>query len=306
MKQLTVLILFTPLFLPAQYNIALLDTDIKSTTVSPRSFNTQSTIPFEVVRGMMHVRAKLENREGTFILDTGAPMLIINCSKTYTTKKQATSISNSFEVATFKVEKFNWGAYSNSEFEALAIDISHIEKAAKRPILGIIGYSNLKDYEVYINPLSQKIHLHPSENNNLHKVAKPLLAIPFNLQDHLPVLSIEIGGKQLNLGLDTGAAVNLLNAQLLEQLPPDLLSNREVEEVVGIDQNIIKTTSSLIPYTNLANQTLGEMKYIFTDIDHLNQSTELQIDGILGFPFIQKLKCSINYKKQILYIWEVL
>ena len=151
---------------------------------------------------------------------------------------------------------------------------------------------------------SKNCILYAPEGNELHKVAKPLAAIPFVLEDHLPVITVQVNGRTLKLGLDTGAAVNLLDKTMLDELPATLLTNVQTEELVALDRSIIKVKTGNITETQVDGQKFGDMKYLFTDLSGIKANSALQIDGLLGWPFFQKMKCSINYKKATLYIWE--
>lgn len=306
MKWMILLITLLPLLSFGQNSISFLNTDIRNIDAQSKIYVNNRNTPFEVIRGMIYVKGHLNNVEGNFILDTGAPTLVVNKKEHLLASTSASSIAGTFSVSSLKVEQFSWAGTEQTKMDALAVDISHLEKASNREILGLIGYNSLKNYELYIDAQQKHLSLHKANKNVLHKVAKPLFEIPFVLNDHLPVITVVIGAQKIRLGLDTGAAVNVLDASLMQEIPNHLLENIHKEEMQGVDQVIITIEAATLKQTQIEDASFDNMKYLFTDLSLVNQGTELKIDGLLGAPFFQKMKCSINYKKGKIYVWEIL
>ena len=158
MKWIIILISIVPKLSLGQLAFTVVNTNTSYPIERNTLNSTSSIVSFESIRGMMHVKARVDGQEGNFILDTGAPVLVINCKEPRTRAKKANSVVGNVDVALLQVDQFQWAGSRHTEVEALAVDISHLEKAAKREILGLIGYDNLKDYELYINPKQQKLH----------------------------------------------------------------------------------------------------------------------------------------------------
>lgn len=306
MKWMIVLWLSIPLISFSQHAVSLLNTQLKTLENKAHVIESNSRIPFEVVRGMMHVEAELEGKKGRFIIDSGAPLLIINQKIEQGAAIQAYSISNSFSIDNIQVSNFNWAGLEYKNLEALALDLNHFSKASKKDIQGIIGYNTLQDYELFIDFEQQELSLLTNKDFSNRHLTEPHLSIPIVLHGHLPVIKVEIGGKVLHFGLDTGAAVNMIDAELFEEISDFWVTKVKWEEVQGVDQSIQKVKAAKIKGFSISEQELNPMKFLTTDFSYINADTDLQIDGLLGYPFFKQLKCSINYQNETLFIWEIL
>lgn len=265
------------------------------------------TSQLDIVNGMPYVNAQHDGKDGRFLLDTGAPMLVLNSSK-ITGKESipAASFSSSFNLSATKVKKFQWASVERKHLQALVLEIDHLEKSTGSKLAGIIGYDILKDFELFIDyPNEQVLLLHPGENS-LHKAAKPMATLDIELQDHLPVITVQIGTKTLRFGLDTGAGVNLIDKDCKTALPLEFFTILGVEEIRAINQTSSQVEAALVNDVHIADLPFDNMKYLLTEFSDLQSKTNLKIDGLMGFPFFERVKCSIDYPNKKLHIWSIL
>ena len=303
MKQWVIIFLFLQQIVLAQNNVALFDISTKPTE-GVFKVNSILTTSFELINGMIFVEASINEQQGHFILDTGAPLTIVNSKAKHKNALQANGISQTFMVASTEVESFEWAGIKKEQFEAIAIDISHLERASQRSILGLIGYDMIKNYEILIDYQKREIQLFNARKNEWHNRHQPIESFSFMVQDHLPVLKVKIGKKTYYFGLDTGAEVNLIDLAQKGKIATDLMSSCKVEEIQGVDKMVNEVFATTIYETKVKNTSFKNMKYIFTDIAHLKANSALRIDGLLGFPFFSQYKCSINYQKRKIYLWQ--
>lgn len=307
MKWTTFLFLMFVLQAFGQSEIAFLQATPAPTTALPKMkvYASDTAIPLRIIRGLAFVDARIDQVPGKFLLDTGAPTLVIN--QKVTSEKgtiQASSFADHFTIGSATVNEFQWSTIRRKSLDALVLDINHLNEYTHTPVAGIIGYDLLKSYEVYVDyPNAQLLLLVPGKNK-LHIAAEPLVTLEFELQDHLPVVTIQINGQTLRLGLDTGAGVNLLDARQQANLLASLEATIQETSVRAIDQSTNLRETAVLESTQLGDLELGMMPYLFSDLSHL-EATTLKIDGLLGFPFFEKVKCSIDYPNRKLHIWAV-
>ncbi len=75
-------------------------------------------------------------------------------------------------------------------------------------ILGLIGQAVFKKHELLLDLVHETILLIPIDRkgNRLSRAfSLPLYEIPFTQKEHFPVVSAYVAGRELRLGLDTGA-----------------------------------------------------------------------------------------------------
>lgn len=295
--------------LNGQHSVSFLNTRPSSAETFSAGQAEQSgvamLIPFEISRGMIIVKARLDGQPGSFIVDTGAPLMVVNKAPEATAKQTARSFASAIEYAPEIIGRFQWAEMAFQNLDALALDISHLEASTQRPLSGMVGYNALHQYEVLFDYRQNRMALYNPRRNMLHRSATPMLEVSFELQDHLPVVRIKAGAHTLLFGIDTGAGVNLIDRQWLDKLPPELLVLQQAEEVRGMDQQMQTVPAALITGMELNGHPLDDqMGFLFTDLQHLQTNTGLKIDGLLGFPFLKELVFSINYPKRKLYIWH--
>lgn len=289
----------------AQHNVSILGVASHSPISDEYLSEDYAVSSFEMSNGMAIVRASVNGVEGNFILDTGSPGVVINSRKEgFVPKSLAAGIGGSLKVGTFTIGTFNWGIISAKELEAYLLDISHLEAASGKPIMGLIGYDVLKQYEVLFDYQSGKITVFKAGEATVEG-AKATKSIPISFYGHVPILSAKVGGKRVYFGLDSGAGVNLLDVGLLKKLPPSSLMDTEAEFLIGLDQKMQDVLTADVANTVLkGNIHIAEMRYSFVNLDLMREKFGTPLDGLLGFPFFEGRVVSIDYAHKRLRVWE--
>lgn len=262
-------------------------------------------MPFELINGMILLEAEVNNQKGTFILDTGAPTLVLNQpvrkgDRTAT----ARSCSGTLNVGTSSVRHFQWGNQKKYEVEALALDLTHLEAATGRKIKGLIGFLLLKDREILIDYEKQRLLLFQPGANPLHRSLAPSHTTAMAVADHLPVLELKFGDKMLRFGLDTGSESNLIDQCQLHTsggIPADTV---EQEILQGLDHKCHSVPVIRISGAEVASIPLDDSRFLATELCHLTSASGININGLLGYDFLKMHLISINYQKKEIYFWE--
>lgn len=259
--------------------------------------------PLKIINGMAFVEAKLDNTTGNYLFDTGAPLLILNKKVNSGHFIPAASVSGEMRVASTRAKHFSWAGKTFPDIEAIAIDLSHLEQSANIPLAGIIGYDIIKNYELFIDYQKGQIAVLSPKNNPLAQTAKPRQIISFEQKQHLPIVNVIIDGKVLRFGIDSGAAVNLIDRQYRQALSAGSFTLGDAEELRGLDQRISRVETGVIHRTTIGDLSINDMKFLFVDLTQLETLSDLQLDGLLGYPFLRQVKCSINFPRRELIIW---
>lgn len=287
-----------------------------NTITFPKSeiLNSNTTrIPFKLIDHLIVVEAEILNKTGNFIIDTGSETLILNkvhfpMVYKYDEKSNQTSgilseidIIHKKRVKEFRLQNFKLFG-TNSDI----INLSHIEKSKNISILGVIGFSILKDYEVFIDLYLNQITLSKIDQfgNKLNEkvyLEKIVDSINFKLKNHTIILNTTINKQNLKFGLDSGAEFNQINKSInkkvLKYFVPKkrlLLSgaaNNQIEVLLG---KLYRVKVSKTVY-------FGPMYTILTNLSNMNKAFGTYLDGILGYEFFKQKRTIINYKKEKLY-----
>ncbi|MFY0603368.1 MAG: hypothetical protein JXQ93_05430 [Flavobacteriaceae bacterium] len=270
-------------------------------------------IPFKLVDRLIVIEGELKGKKGEFIFDTGSEKLLIN--KVHFSKLilHDDKISKTSGILDYidnpiqkRIQQFSLKNLLLSNKKSDLIDLSHIEKAKKIKILGIIGYNILKDYEVFVDLYLNQITLTQIDKNGnvlgkdvyLEKIED---SISFHLKKHAIILDGFINKRKAVFALDSGAEFNQLNnrshKKALKYFYPKGrvvlkgASNKKLEVISG---NLFRVRLSKTLY-------FGPMKTILTSFHNIDKAFGAKLDGILGYDFFAQKRTIINYKKQKLY-----
>lgn len=296
------------------------DTDKKLFPELPLSFseavkvNEYTTrIPFELIDRLIIIKGEINDKKGNFIIDTGSEALILNkkyfdvyqfnYSKKGETSGVLSTVENPLE-KTIKNLSFNNLELKNKTSDV--IDLNHIEQSKKMKLLGIIGYSILKDYEVFIDMYLNQITLTKIDNKGerLHK--KPYLeqiidTVNFTLKKHVIVLEAFVNKEKLIFGLDTGAEFNQINSKVHKKLLENFYPKKRVQ-LMGASSKKIEVLYGVLHRVKLNDENyFGPMKTIITNLTNMNKAFGTKLDGILGYDFFAQKRVIVNYKKEKLY-----
>jgi hypothetical protein len=270
-------------------------------------------IPFKLIDHLIVVEAEVLNKKGNFIIDTGSQTLVLNkvhfpfYYSHYKKNKETTGVfqivDDPFER---KLSEFNLQNFSLKNQNSDVINLSQIEKNKKMNLLGIIGYSILKEYEVFIDLHLNQITLTKVDKygNKLDPkvyLEKIVDSIDFKLIKHTIVVDGFINNQQIKLGLDSAAEFNQINKDLnknvLKYFEPKKrinlvgASNRKIEVMAG---NLHRLKLSETIY-------FGPMKTVLTNLTKMYEVYGTSLDGVLGYEFFKYKRTIINYQKEKLY-----
>lgn len=286
----------------SQRNVALLNMPVRALEEEILTIDKLVSLPFRLDRGMIYLEAEIEGHTGDFILDTGAPGLVINeIPQKSSDEYLAQSCSDQVMVGVKSVKTFLWAKRTIHDLEAITLDLSHLENAHKGEVTGMIGYELLKNHILFLDYQRSQLLL---LQNKMHvAAAAPTARIPFQLYDHLPVIEVDLGKEKLRLGIDTGAATNLLDRKRSTQLT-EFLMEQPTEELQGLDQSIQKVGAAFLEGFAVGEFKFSE-KFLLLDLSHLEVDAEQPLDGLLGYQFLANYKVAIDYPNQEILLWPL-
>ncbi|HWJ30066.1 MAG TPA: aspartyl protease family protein, partial [Flavisolibacter sp.] len=198
----------------------------------PGSDTTSCVIPFNRVGNLMLIKAKADSIEGSFILDSGAPGLVLNI--TYFRDYPVTNISDgeqtsitgsSYSVSKTSVKELSFGSLRYFQMEADLLNLGHIENSKGVRILGLLGVELFKQCEMIINFEKGLIYLHRIGRKEATKYRSELLndtaayhTFPIELKDNRIIATTEMDGKKLKLAIDCAAESNVLDSRLPDRI----------------------------------------------------------------------------------------
>ncbi|MCU0447874.1 MAG: retroviral-like aspartic protease family protein [Microscillaceae bacterium] len=272
-----------------------------------------TTIPFRLSGNLILVEAELNQQNGWFIFDSGAPDLKLNSfylQNNYTTDSRAAGgiTGNVTNISLQTIAKFKWHQLERKNVAIESFDLHHIESIKQEKILGLIGYALFKDFEVLFDYKKSELVLYKldAEGNRLTQLAseaEPQHQITFEMRRHVPIIKGKIGKQLYTFALDTGAELNVFDMRWANRVNAYFQITRRMV-LRGNGQAEVEAFSGKLSEMQVGYLRFNQMRTVLTNLSEMNKAYNTDVDGILGFEFLSRRKTAINFIKQVLYMWE--
>ncbi len=269
--------------------------------LSPNS--TYGEIAARLAGGLIMVQARLNGQAGNYILDTGASHLFINQDLVDQQTIQAYGIGNQVSVQSGLVAHFEIGTVSFSNQSVYKMDMRHLEALKGCRIAGIIGTELLKNFTLFVDYKNGIVRLTPADQSAISASKHVLRTYAFKMQGHFPMLSVLVNDVEYDFALDTGAEANIFAEKFEKELSAqtkDLRAGR-VGGIANSATQVRNFTLTEMECLGLNYQTMG---FMFSDLAAFNNAYAVELDGILGYPFLRRYPFTIDFSEKKLILWQ--
>lgn len=282
-------------------------------TVSESSGSGQSgmpdeiTIPLKRAGRLLLMEARIDNETGNFIFDTGSSKLVLN--NTYFRKyvsiesgERGGITGGVASVRQTKISKIQLSGLSYDNVLADLSDLGHIENRRGVKILGLLGFSLIKNMEIIIDVNNNELHLYRLDRsgNRINKNATAFNAdISQKVQIYQDILFVspKIGGKILSFCLDTGAESNVINSASSKKVMNTINITRR-SGLVGAGRPSSEALFGTLNDFTIEGRQISQMQTIITNLENMSAAYGFTIDGMLGYDFFEKGLICVNLVRQ--------
>ena len=267
-------------------------------------------IPFTLVGRLMVVQARIDTLAGNFIVDTGSERLLLN--KDYVrdnTNKAVTAVGNTGFVAVSErqVDSLNIDQLAIYNILAHIVDLDHIELKKNTRILGILGYNVFQHFELFIDFQNSRIVLSRVDRKGirLDSIAYyelPYDSLDFTLKNHLIVVETVVNGVKVEMFVDSGAELNLIDRRVGKKVLEKFAIIKRVN-LIGVGKRQVEVLAGTLADVACGNQRTKSMNTLLTSLDEINTSFGTSVEGVLGYEFLHSRRTLINYQKRKLYFF---
>lgn len=262
--------------------------------------NSQS-IPFQRSGNLILIQAKIDGQSGNFILDTGAPYLVLNStyfSDPATPLETASSLAGEFSVSNSSMHKLSIGETAWDDLEADLAPLGAVENAKGVRIHGLLGRSLFEGYELIIDYRKNQITLIRLDNKgvrieNLDKRNQVFTCALKESPDAL-MCKVKIGNSKLRAVVDTGAEISVLD----KNVPADVAKELNIDRrfyLNGVGGNRVEVLSGRLSSLELDGLEIRNTQFVMSSLEAMNKVYTKRIDAILGFPIFSAYLLSINF-----------
>lgn len=274
-------------------------------------------IPFIRVGKLILVQGKADTTQGNFILDTGAPGLVLNSTyfRDYPLiesrgDEQKSITSSSERTQRILVNRFTLGTFHYSRVESDLLSLGHIENLRGVKILGLLGVSLFKECELVIDPVRQVLRLHHIRRKEAKTYRNPLLTnnsnyitYPFDIKENRILVKVKMADKVLRFVLDCAAESNLVDSRLPQRV---LDSISIIGRVVlsGSDVSQKEALSGMLSGLSMGPLAVEKLPVIITSLANTCFDGLDCVTGVLGDDFLSRYQIAFNFVTCKMYIWQ--
>lgn len=268
-------------------------------------------IPIKRAGNLILVEARVDGILGYFILDTGAPYLVLN--QTYFRNFK---LERNLEVSDLNglagprqvssVQKLEIRDLYYEDVLADVFDLSAIENKRGVKILGLLGVNLWLELELEFDLKASVLGVY-----NLNRKGQRLMAdedglapavyhFDYLMRNNVILLKSKLQEQRLMLCFDTGAETVVLNNKLKKEAYQNVEITKRKALVAAGGQGLE------VLYGNLSNLNVGcpilKSQVIIANLAAIGKSYGIEIDGIIGYDLLRQGKLSINFKNKTITI----
>ena len=260
----------------------------------------------EIRNGFVILNASVNGQNGYYLLDSGAPGLVVNSERHRTEAAQDNwlhGVNGAIEISQLGEWTFRWNAYSVSGKDALAVNLSYLESTLDLIVDGIVGLDVFNGYYVLIDYAHSAMELWRDMPPSSARTA--WVEFPVEMEGHVPVVTLTRDHQQFKFGIDTGAETNLIDGTICNAWDSGV-TQVDVLNLVGINQQKVKSAEVAVEGFTSRTLSFPETHFVMTDLTSVAEVTGVALDGILGQPFLAGRIILIDRDRQFLRVSNVI
>lgn len=265
--------------------------------------NSQVTIPLVQAGKLLLIEAEVDGLRGNFILDTGAPYLVLNTTYFRNTIKIDTLVAGGItgapcDLCRTRIGRLNLSSIHYDSLEADVIPLGQIENKRGVKILGLFGLELFKGFQVEIDLRQQVLRI------NLKALEHPKASLtwPMELKNSTLIFEGEIAGKKLTWVLDSGAETVVLGSHLKKKVLNEFQIKRQVL-LTGSTGEGTEVFFGILPRLSIADYPFEALPAILGNLDTMGKAYGFEIDGMIGYDLFLRGRVMIDFVNQEIHMY---
>ncbi|MGN6639303.1 MAG: retropepsin-like aspartic protease [Mucilaginibacter sp.] len=282
---------------------------IKGLPADPDPYGDFNTliVPIKRAGNLIIIEAQVDSVEGNFVLDTGAPYLVLNTTYFRNSPKMdeqdAGGINGkSEETFTTVVKNFSILDLHYPKLTADVTDLSALENGRHIKILGLLGTRLFSKFAITVDLFHNQLYIHKLDEHGEIQAGErlfdhPQLKTTFRYMDNVIYLKGAIDGHSMWFAFDTGAEVNLLDYNHSKKIIPSMQVVSRYE-LTGVGGSAFEVISAKFDKLTIDTVKFSNNRIMITSLEKMGHYYGQSIEGILGYDFFVRGIFTINFVKK--------
>ncbi|MDB4918371.1 MAG: hypothetical protein JWQ54_354 [Mucilaginibacter sp.] len=264
-------------------------------------------VPIKRAGNLVIVEAQVDSLEGNFVLDTGAPGLVLN--ETYfrdlpnIDDREAAGINGTSAGSfTTYVRNFKILDLQYSRVTAQVTDLSFIENGRHIKILGLLGTRLFSKFAITVDLFRNVLYIQKlDKSGNIPESEKifhdRLLVSSFSFLNDVIFLKGTVNNYTLWFAFDTAAETNLLDYDRTKKMTASMqiIGHAKLTGVGGSSFEVLYTRFDQL---TVADHTFTKNRALVANLEKMGKAYGHTVDGILGYDFFSRGIFTINFVKK--------
>lgn len=258
--------------------------------------------PFKLVGGLIFVEAMHDGHVSSYILDTGAPGLILNSKIDHIKKENihvASGLTGNTRIGEYNINEFKILNITKRDFQAFQMDLEHIEDEILHRFSGLVG-GDMFDNTILILDYQKQLW----GTVNKIKSRKIACSIAFTQQEHFIIVEIELAGEKMRMILDTGAEISLLDEASMHQIRKSALKKAGSTSIQSASRDNRATQNVNAHKFHMQKHVEKHHEFSVLDFNFINEGLDEKINGLIGFPFFKDKKIGFDFPNGLIHIYK--
>jgi len=273
---------------------------------APNADFTTMIVPIKRAGNLIVVEAQVDTMEGNFILDTGAPGLVLNAtyfrSMPVVDEPETGGINGSTGSFTTYVRNFKILDLQYSRLTAHVCDLGFIENGRHIKVLGLLGTKLFEKFSLTVDLFNNVLYIQKvDKTGNIPEGERifhdRLLVSPFRLINDVIFLKGSVNNYTLWFAFDSAAETNLLDYDRSKKFMATLevIGRAKIKGLGGTGVEVLYTSFDKL---TVADYTFEKNRALVANLEKMGKAYGQTVDGILGYDFFSRGIFTINFVKK--------
>ena len=257
------------------------------------SDSSSSIIPFNRVGNLIVLKARVDTIEGNFILDTGAPHLVLNL--TYFRDYPLTALQDEEQASIAgrgggminktTVHELSFGNMTLAKLDADVTNLGNIENAKGIRVIGLLGLNLFRQCELIIDFEKSLIYLHRIGKKESSTYKHEMLndtsqyrIFPIEMINNRMTTTTEVAGKKLKLVIDCAAEANILDSRLPDKILETITITRRVK-LTGPGDKKVDALYGNLNVMKMGTQQVENLPIVIVNLEYNQVYTTFQTNS---------------------------